>query len=439
MTRERRSRTAGASARANTPDSTSELRRAARRLAVQFTALIVVLLVLVGALAMAIVSAAQQEASDQELQNSAAIDSPEETPTGVYLMVVDDGRLRASRELPAELPDEAALSEVAASGESVETSVTIDGHSYRVLTSVVGPHLTQVAVDQHQREEEQGRLFLALSVSVVLAAVAAWFLAAWMARRAMRPLAQALALQRRFVADASHELRTPLTVLSTRAQMLRRRLPADAAPANAVPADAVPGDVVPTATESVSSIRGQVDEIIQDSRLLTEILEDLLIAADPREVAERTPLDLAGLGDDAVVALRDSAARRGITLERTGSTEPVMVNGAKIALHRLFTALVSNALDHATGAVRVEITTSGANAVVRVRDDGPGFPPDLSGRAFERFASARPGETGQGAPRHYGLGLALVAEVAGRHGGTVAIEPSDGTGAVVVVTLPLHR
>ena len=417
-----------------------ELRRAARRLAIQFTGLSVVLLLLVGGLVLGIVSAGQQEASDQELSNSASIDSPDEAPDGVYLIVVDDGRLRTSRDLPAQLPDEHALRSVAETGEAVESSVSIDGHAYRVLTSQNGPHLTQVAVDQHQRDEERGRLILALSVSGILAAVAAWFLATWMARRAMQPLAEALALQRRFVADASHELRTPLTVLSTRAQMLKRRLPGLTGPDGD---DGAPG--------GSAQIRGQVDEIVQDSRMLTEILEDLLIAADPREVLEQQPLDLAALADEAVAALRPAAERQDLALERTGSTPPVMVNGARIALHRLVTALVSNALDHAVHGVRVDVQIVAANAVIRVSDDGPGFPAGTDARAFERFASTRSGvpargaepdaaeEAAEAAPRHYGLGLALVAEVAARHGGSVSIEPYRGAGATVAVTLPARR
>jgi len=418
------------------PEPNPELRRAARRLAVQFTSLIVVLLVLVGALVLAIVSAGQQEASDQTLRNSAAIDSPDEAPNGVYLVVVDDGRIRASRNLPAELPDEAALRSVAATGDAVESAVTIAGHEYRVVTSVNGPHLTQVAVDQHQQAEELDRLLLALAVSGMLAAVAAWFLATWMARRAMKPLAEALALQRRFVADASHELRTPLTVLSTRAQMLRRRLPAEEGADIQGHAD---GHVEARRADEASEIRGQVDEIVQDSRLLTEILEDLLIAADPRQIPEQKPVDLAALADEAVASMRDGAHAAGLSLERTGAPGPVMVGGARIALLRLFTALISNAIDHATHSVFVDVKNLGSSTVIRVRDDGPGFLSGTDKRSFERFASTRPTEGGEQTARHYGLGLALVAEVAARHGGSVAIEPYDGSGATVVVTLPLRR
>ena len=105
---------------------------------------------------------------------------------------------------------------------------------------------------------------------------------------------------------------------------------------------------------------------------------------------------------------------------------------------RLFISLISNAVDHATHTVRVDVVASGRTAEIRVGDDGPGFPADMRERAFERFSSSRAGSREDAAPRHYGLGLALVAEVAARHGGDVRVEPTEpGTGAMIVVRLPL--
>ena len=68
------------------------------------------------------------------------------------------------------------------------------------------------------------RLLSALALAELAGVLASIAVVVLFTRRSVQPLAQALALQRRFVADASHELRAPLTVLHTRAQMLRRRI-----------------------------------------------------------------------------------------------------------------------------------------------------------------------------------------------------------------------
>jgi two-component system OmpR family sensor kinase len=228
-------------------------------------------------------------------------------------------------------------------------------------------------------------------------------------------------MQRRFVMDASHELRTPLTLLSTRAQLLRRSLAARAT------------------TGPSGDVSHGLDEIVQDARMLSEILEDLLVAADPREVAEKDRLDLAQLASDAVEMLRSDAEARELVIHRTGSTVPVMVTAARVSMQRLFTALISNALDHAVSEVDVEVTVHNREAVIRVIDDGPGFPQGIDEHAFERFASSRPASQHPERPRHYGLGLALVSEVALRHGGGVSIEARGASrGAAVVVRIPTN-
>ena len=71
-----------------------------------------------------------------------------------------------------------------------------------------------------------------------------------------------------------------------------------------------------------------------------------------------------------------------------------------------------------------------------MEDDGPGFSAGVDSRAFERFATARDAQPGDDRARHYGLGLALVAEVVGRHRGTVDAANRPEGGAVVTVRLP---
>jgi two-component system OmpR family sensor kinase len=396
----------------------SELRRASMRLAVRFSVLILVLFAILGGMVYAVVSASQSEQTQRSLIDAEHVDSPRDVPPGTFIAFGESSGVVASSPAPSGFPDRATMEQVARTGQAVEASRVMDGRHYIVRTDADSGQVVQVAVDQGEHDEELQRLALALMIAGLGAALGTAVVAWWMSRGAMRPLADALALQRRFVMDASHELRTPLTLLTTRAQLLRRRTPSG------------PG---------TDAFTVGLDEVIQDARTLTDILEDLLIAADPRAVTETTVVDLCVVADEVVASLLPEAQARGLRLTREGDRAAVRVRGATVALSRLCVALVSNALDHARTTVRVDVSQDAGHAVVRVADDGPGFAPELRTRAFDRFAGSRDrsSESGQ---RHYGLGLALAAEVARRHSGTVSIDTDrELGGALLVVRLPLAR
>jgi two-component system OmpR family sensor kinase len=407
-------------------------RRASIRLAVQFTALMLVLLALLIGVAFVVVGAGQAEATNRTLIDAVQHRDPEDAPAGVLVALQSAAGTMVTRDAPSWFPDRSAMQKVSESGGTIEENRSEAGHNYIVRTSTDRGRIVQAALDTRESSEELRRVGLALGLSGALAAAAAGFIAVLMGRRAMRPMVEALALQRRFVADASHELRTPLTLLSTRAQLVRRRLAEVRLAEDRLAED--------RSDANADEIAHGIDEVVQDSRVLTEILEDLLIAADPRESVELTKLDLVALADDAINTLGPEAERRGIRLHRAEPGLSVVVDGARVSMLRLYTALITNAIDHALSEVTVEVRSRGRVAEIRVSDDGPGFSEESRGPAFERFATSRPASAAGEHPRHYGLGLALVAEVAARHRGGVTLEPPrPGIGAVIVVTLPLSR
>lgn len=400
-----------------------ELQRSSWHLALQTGALLVLLLVAIAGSVLLIVSTSQATAAQRLLTTSTEhVDSIVDAPAGTWLAISNQGVLTVSPGMPSGLPDLKAIEDVGANGVAAQEDVSIGGRSYIVRTADSGGRVVQAVFDRHENQEELNRLGVALLLTCGGAVVLASLLAVWLARRTMRPMAEALDRQRRFVADASHELRTPLTLLSMRAQMLRRR----------VATSPLPGPPV--------NIEAEVDAMIEDSRSLTRLLEDLLISADSREV-ELTDVDVVALADDVAQSFSAYAARRGVMIERRGIAGPLAITAAPTALRRLFVALLDNAVRFARGRVDVGVTKDSRTLVITVRDDGPGFADDVKPRAFERFATARPAdaapETGA-APRHYGLGLALVAEAAAQHGGRVEIG-TQPSGAVIVVHLPIRR
>lgn len=395
-----------APARAGDPDALV-LRRAARRLALQIAAMIAAIVLTVAGISFLMVAASQARSLDQAL--SAARDDAhgDELGHGTYVLREGHGQGAGapSQSLPDGLPDESALAAVRAGEQRVDSQVSSGGRTYAVRTMRADEGIVQVAIDLHDLREQRAGVGLALGAGSLVGIAVAALVAERLARRAMSPLADALSRQRRFVADASHELRTPLTLLSTRVQILGRR-----------------------ARDAPEGVRTEIAAVESDARALTRLLEELLASVDER------PIPLAAV--DLRAAAREAAASAGAEAERSGIAleaaegPAVMVKANAVALRQIVQSLLSNALDHAAASVRLSIAADHSTATLRVADDGPGFPDGMD--PFVRFASHRSGEAAQ---HHYGLGLALVAELAHRLGGKVEVIRSL-PGGVIEVTLP---
>ncbi len=391
-----------------------DLTRASWRLGLQTAVLLMTCLLIVGATIFVVFVRASTSDAKRELRSvTAHVDQPGEAPRGVFVVVLARGQRAESPGLPAWMPDEEALTATARDGRIRENRSVREGHDYLIRTQRVGDRVTQAILDYEDVEAARSRVLVALLEAGGVGAVLSALMAAWLARRAMRPLAETMAMQRRFIADASHELRTPLTLLSTRVQLLARRL--DRGP--------------------VERVEGEMAGVLGDAARLGGILDDLLIASDTRRTTVHEPVDPSTLVADVVASAEATAAERGLAL-RVECPDGLRVLGSDASLRRAVTALLDNALDHATAEVRVEVHARGRQLRVDVVDDGPGIPADVAPRIFDRFASGRDQEE-QGRRRHYGIGLALVADVAAAHGGRVSVgQQVGGGGAVLTLWLP---
>lgn len=214
--------------------------------------------------------------------------------------------------------------------------------------------------------------------------------------------------QRGFVADASHELRGPLTRIRTDLEL----------------SIAHPETDRPTAT---------FQRLLADATELQQLLDDLLLLArseaDPNERRE-APVDLDDLVIEEARRLRD---RHRVKVDTSGVTA-ARVGGDRNQLARAVRNLADNAERHAATTVTFELGENRESSELVVADDGPGIPTEHHARVFERFSrldQARSRDTGG-----CGLGLAIVRDVVVRHGGTIVIASTDGTGARFVMTLP---
>lgn len=140
------------------------------------------------------------------------------------------------------------------------------------------------------------------------------------------------------------------------------------------------------------------------------------------------PLDLTALARDCVRHYRE----RGHAVDADLGAVPE-IEGRALALRRMIVNLVDNALRYGEKDVVVATRTAGRDALVEVRDRGPGIPPaevDRLKQPFTRLEAARSGHGGSG------LGLAIVDRIARMHGGTLDLVPRDGGGLIARVTIP---
>ena len=383
-----------------------------------------VALALLGCTMYRIVEAAQQRQAERELNYTLEHSSPDNTFPAVWLFVIDGGAVQQTARAPGGFPLESAVRAAKDGAAPSRTSIAGGTDTYEVMTVRQGDVVRQAVLSDWYLQADLDHILRALILVGLLGVAAATLVGAELARRSIAPLGDALARQRRFVADASHELRTPLTRLHTRIQLLLRR-----------PCDDLP-----------DGLRDELDAIARASNELNDIVEDLLVSAALRADPERRHrVDLAALAADVIESERPRLESRSLKLlaepgpdaGRRPAGHATAVHGAESPLRRMIATLIDNANGHTEPTGRIELRISPAQrgmVELVVEDDGTGFDPKDRERIFERFA-----QSGHPGPRRFGLGLALAREIAADHGGTISAEGRPGQGATFTVRLPATR
>lgn len=286
---------------------------------------------------------------------------------------------------------------------AVQRAEDAEGHG-------AGSEGTSLDVDAPTDAARAYTIGLVAILGVAAAAGVGWVAA----RRASRPLTHALELQQRFVADAGHELRTPAAIVHTRAQLLLAR--------------AAPDD----------PSRAGLQQLVKDSRVLGDVIGDLLLATRlDRGTLSTEVLSTGALATDVVGAYEVIAADRSVRLRCEVPAAAPAVTGHPVALRRALSGIVDNAISHSPsdGLVTVAVVDDGHGMVGwQVTDEGPGLPPGRE-QLLERFRRS----SDDGDEHRFGLGLWLAAQTMTACGGRIELGDAPTGGARIALWLPATR
>ena len=238
----------------------------------------------------------------------------------------------------------------------------------------------------------------------------------------LTPLRRVEEMRADFIANASHELRTPLAALLGFVETLQGPAKDDAS----------------ARQQFLAIMQGQA---MRMARLIDDLLSLSRIELNAH-VQPNTSVDLSPIVRQVADGLQMLARDRGVEIKVTAPVEALEVLGDRDELIRALENLVENALKYGAAGKRVDLTLSRSQtrggapeALLAVRDYGPGIAPEHLPRLTERFYRVDVAESrAQGGT---GLGLALVKHVLNRHGGRLSIESTPGAGAAFTMHLPL--
>lgn len=211
------------------------------------------------------------------------------------------------------------------------------------------------------------------------------------------------------LAVVSHDLRGPLHAIG-------------------LACDALQDHVSETGKRYLASIERQ-------SQRAERLIRDLLEAS----TIESGSLQLARFAVDAAAIVKQATAEHELLVKETGTQitaklpdGSTLVSADRDRVLQVLGNLIGNALKHARGApIEISLERSGEDAVIAVRDTGPGITDAELPHVFDRYWHGRAKKGGAG------LGLAIAKGIVDAHGGRIAVASKKGSGTEFVFTLPL--
>lgn len=211
--------------------------------------------------------------------------------------------------------------------------------------------------------------------------------------------------EKRFLNDAAHQLRTPLAGLISQVELAQRQTDD------------------PTLTERLSKVHTGAERS-------AHLVHQLLTLARSESQVRLAPLDLAALARDVARDWTPRALAAGMDLGYEGE-EHLQIEGDSLQLREALANLIDNALRYTPSGTRItlRVLREGERALVVVEDNGPGLNTEDLQHVFQRFWR------GSAVPGGCGLGLAIVREIAHRHGGEATAQNARPQGLRIELRL----
>ena len=243
----------------------------------------------------------------------------------------------------------------------------------------------------------------------------AWLLVRLFSRKAVEPTIRNMEQQKQFITNASHELKTPLTVISANMELLKTEMPGN--------------QWIRSTQKQTGNMRRLVDELVYLSRMEEEhpalTMESLAVGSMLRETAE--PFQ----------AMAEFSGKE----MRVEAENGLRITGDRESIGRLISTLCDNAVKYTpeNGTILAEAVSEGKHAVIRVSNtvEKP-MTKEQCDQLFNRFYRADPSRNKE-KQSGFGIGLAIAAAIAEKHGGSMEARTEDGMLVIRAVLPREHR
>lgn len=252
-------------------------------------------------------------------------------------------------------------------------------------------------------------LIIVNAIILIVSGFGGYFLAG----RTLRPIAEMVDEQGRFVTDASHELRTPLTALKTEIEVALR-------------------DKKLNLTDAKILLKSNLEEV-DNLQVLTESLIELVQYQKSKGPVEFEYISLNALITQAVKKVTPLAKKKQVGIRVKDHNGKIL--GDPRRLVELLVILLDNAIKYnrPSGTIKVSTVRTDHHVEILIQDNGVGIDAGTIPHIFNRFYRADSSRTKGG----YGLGLSIAKKIVELHKGSITVESKIGKGTTFTIHLPV--